>query len=253
YVGKTDSITISVWNHKKIHKKQGAGFLGCVRLLSNAISRLKDTGYQRLDLCKLNPTDTDAVRGQIVVSLQTRDRIGTGGSVVDCRGLLENEGFPIFRTVYEDSGPGRPLSCFMEEPAPYTDTTGAAGGGGCRFLESPSQEQRLQAQRLRTPELRAHVQTPQNRPHGHQSPELPEGYEQRTTVQGQVYFLHTQTGVSTWHDPRIPRDLNSVNCDELGPLPPGWEVRSTVSGRIYFVDHNNRTTQFTDPRLHHIM
>uniref|UniRef100_A0A8D2MLB2 HECT-type E3 ubiquitin transferase n=1 Tax=Zonotrichia albicollis TaxID=44394 RepID=A0A8D2MLB2_ZONAL len=166
YVGKTDSITISVWNHKKIHKKQGAGFLGCVRLLSNAISRLKDTGYQRLDLCKLNPTDTDAVRGQIVVSLQTRDRIGTGGSVVDCRGLLENEG---------------------------------------------------------------------------------------TTVQGQVYFLHTQTGVSTWHDPRIPRDLNSVNCDELGPLPPGWEVRSTVSGRIYFVDHNNRTTQFTDPRLHHIM
>ncbi|NXX61304.1 SMUF1 ligase, partial [Scopus umbretta] len=248
YVGKTDSITISVWNHKKIHKKQGAGFLGCVRLLSNAISRLKDTGYQRLDLCKLNPTDTDAVRGQIVVSLQTRDRIGTGGSVVDCRGLLENEG-----TVYEDSGPGRPLSCFMEEPAPYTDTTGAAGGGNCRFVESPSQDQRLQAQRLRTPEVRGHVQTPQNRPHGHQSPDLPEGYEQRTTVQGQVYFLHTQTGVSTWHDPRIPRDLNSVNCDELGPLPPGWEVRSTVSGRIYFVDHNNRTTQFTDPRLHHIM
>lgn len=44
YIGKSDSITISVWNHKKIHKKQGAGFLGCVRLLSNAINRLKDTG-----------------------------------------------------------------------------------------------------------------------------------------------------------------------------------------------------------------
>lgn len=101
YIGKTDSITISVWNHKKIHKKQGAGFLGCVRLLSNAISRLKDTGCertanytpklrflsravvvafgiviafvfvilstdQRLDLCKLNASDSDAVRGQIV-------------------------------------------------------------------------------------------------------------------------------------------------------------------------------------------
>lgn len=50
YVGKTDSITISVWNHKKIHKKQGAGFLGCVRLLSNAISRLKDTGCKKLTL-----------------------------------------------------------------------------------------------------------------------------------------------------------------------------------------------------------
>lgn len=44
YIGKTDSITISIWNHKKIHKRQGAGFLGCIRLLSNAISRLKDTG-----------------------------------------------------------------------------------------------------------------------------------------------------------------------------------------------------------------
>lgn len=29
----------------------------------------------------------------VLVSLQTRDRIGTGGSVVDCRGLLENEGY----------------------------------------------------------------------------------------------------------------------------------------------------------------
>lgn len=48
YIGKTDSITISIWNHKKIHKRQGAGFLGCIRLLSNAISRLKDTGCRSL-------------------------------------------------------------------------------------------------------------------------------------------------------------------------------------------------------------
>ncbi|XP_078273761.1 E3 ubiquitin-protein ligase SMURF1 isoform X1 [Rhinoraja longicauda] len=251
YIGKADSITISIWNHKKIHKKQGAGFLGCVRLLSNAISRLKDTGYQRLDLCKLNPTDGDTIRGQIVVSLQTRDRIGTGGPVVDCRGILDNdlpEG-PLF----EDSGPGRPLSCIMEDTVPFPDITGAAGGGNCQLIESPNQEQRLQAQRIRNFGVRVQMHTPQSRPHGHQSPVLPEGYEQRTTVQGQIYFLHTQTGVSTWHDPRIPRDLTNFNYDELGPLPSGWEVRSTVSGRIYFVDHNNRTTQFTDPRLHHIM
>ncbi|XP_036828156.1 E3 ubiquitin-protein ligase SMURF1 isoform X2 [Oncorhynchus mykiss] len=239
YIGKTDSITISVWNHKKIHKRQGAGFLGCIRLLANSISRLKDTGYQRLDLCKLNPSDSDAVRGQIVVSLQTRDGLGSGGPVVDCRGLLENDG-PVFE------------NCFSEEPLPYSDPTGAAGGGTCP-PDSPNQENRLQAQRIRGQDSQRHTHTPQNRPHGNQSPDLPEGYEQRTTVQGQVYFLHTQTGVSTWHDPRIPRDLASVSCEELGPLPAGWEVRSTVSGRIYFVDHNNRTTQFTDPRLHTII
>ncbi|KAI2666528.1 E3 ubiquitin-protein ligase SMURF2 [Labeo rohita] len=91
YIGKSDSITISVWNHKKIHKKQGAGFLGCVRLLSNSINRLKDTGYQRLDLNKLGPNDSDTVRGQIVVSLQSRDRIGTGGPVVDCSRLFDND------------------------------------------------------------------------------------------------------------------------------------------------------------------
>uniref|UniRef100_A0A8C9RDG7 E3 ubiquitin-protein ligase SMURF1 n=1 Tax=Scleropages formosus TaxID=113540 RepID=A0A8C9RDG7_SCLFO len=228
YIGKSDSITISVWNQKKIHKKHGAGFLGCVRLLSNAISRLKDTG----------------------LSLQTRDRTGNGGPVVDfgwSKSLFTR--CVRCRPVCEDSGPGRPLSCYMEEPLPYTDSTGAAGGGNCRVLESPGQEQRLQVQRLRNQEPRGHVQSPQNRAHGHQSPDLPEGYEQRTTVQGQIYFLHTPTGVSTWHDPRIPRDLNSMSCEDLGPLPPGWELRSTVSGRIYFVDHNNRTTQFTDPRF----
>ena len=41
-------MTISVWNHKKIHKKQGAGFLGCVRIMSNAITQLKDTGCKCL-------------------------------------------------------------------------------------------------------------------------------------------------------------------------------------------------------------
>lgn len=73
----------------------------------------------------------------------------------------------------------------------------------------------------------------------------------RTTQQGQVYFYHIPTGVSTWHDPRIPRDFDSQNLalESLGPLPPGWEQRKTTSGRVYYVDHNNRTTQFTDPRL----
>ncbi|XP_037944611.1 E3 ubiquitin-protein ligase Smurf1 isoform X2 [Teleopsis dalmanni] len=81
--------------------------------------------------------------------------------------------------------------------------------------------------------------------------DLPPGYEMRTTQQGQVYFYHIPSGVSTWHDPRIPRDFDTQNLtlDAIGPLPSGWEQRKTQSGRVYFVDHNNRTTQFTDPRL----
>uniref|UniRef100_A0A8C9U0T3 HECT-type E3 ubiquitin transferase n=1 Tax=Scleropages formosus TaxID=113540 RepID=A0A8C9U0T3_SCLFO len=232
YIGKSDSITISVWNHKKIHKKQGAGFLGCVRLLSNAINRLKDTGYQRLDLNKLGPNDNDTVRGQIVVSLQSRDRIGTGGPVVDCSRLFDND-----LPASEYSSPGRPLSCLVDENMPIVSTNGASSG---QTSDQRAQERRVRSQRHRNYMSRTHLHTP---------PDLPEGYEQRTTQQGQVYFLHTQTGVSTWHDPRVPRDLSNVNCEELGPLPPGWEIRNTATGRVYFVDHNNRTTQFTDPRL----
>ncbi|KAF7238203.1 E3 ubiquitin-protein ligase SMURF2 [Varanus komodoensis] len=333
YIGKSDSITISVWNHKKIHKKQGAGFLGCVRLLSNAINRLKDTGYQRLDLCKLGPNDNDTVRGQIVatelsctekaaldkvrhrvclpysnvaifkrvlsctksvtqatqpqiycsmlllgggevtevdfdfcfliVSLQSRDRIGTGGQVVDCSRLFDNDlpdGWEERRTASgriqylnhitrttqwerptrpasEYSSPGRPLSCFVDENTPLTVINGATCG---QTSDPRLVERRVRSQRHRNYMSRTHLHTP---------PDLPEGYEQRTTQQGQVYFLHTQTGVSTWHDPRVPRDLSNINCEELGPLPPGWEIRNTATGRVYFVDHNNRTTQFTDPRL----
>ncbi|XP_022704202.1 E3 ubiquitin-protein ligase SMURF2-like isoform X2 [Varroa jacobsoni] len=77
--------------------------------------------------------------------------------------------------------------------------------------------------------------------------DLQDGYEIRTTEQGQVYFINTGTGQVSWHDPRVPKEAPR-NVD-LGPLPSGWEMRVTSSGKRYFVDHNNRTTQFTDPRL----
>lgn len=47
YLGRGDAITISVWNQRKVLKKNGSGFLGCVRILASTIQRLKDTG------CKL--------------------------------------------------------------------------------------------------------------------------------------------------------------------------------------------------------
>ncbi|XP_053563953.1 E3 ubiquitin-protein ligase SMURF2 [Bombina bombina] len=233
YIGKSDSITISVWNHKKIHKKQGAGFLGCVRLLSNAINRLKDTGYQRLDLCKLGPNDNDTVRGQIVVSLQSRDRIGTGGQVVDCSRLFDND-LPD-GPASEYSSPGRPLSCFVDENTPIVSTNGASCG---QSSDPRLAERRVRSQRHRNYMSRTHLHTP---------PDLPEGYEQRTTQQGQVYFLHTQTGVSTWHDPRVPRTLNGMSCDSFGRLPSGRALNSSIFARIdFFLDHFDRQNQLKD-------
>lgn len=48
YLSRGDGITISVWNQKKIHKTQGSGFLGCVRITASTVQRLKDTGCKYL-------------------------------------------------------------------------------------------------------------------------------------------------------------------------------------------------------------
>lgn len=294
YIGKSDSITISVWNHKKIHKKQGAGFLGCVRIMANAIQRLKDTGYQRLDLSRSNLDDLEPVKGQIVVSLLSRDGHGYGcGSqnvVVDRLGNLScpddlPEGWEERRTAsgrvyyvnhftrstqwekptrsaYENevannnsssssnnsnnnSNSNNSSNNSSNRPSPHQSSNTSNSNSNHNNSENNSSSSAHPASRRRSTRHRNYL----SRNQLHQAAELPEGYEIRTTQQGQVYFYHIATGVSTWHDPRVPRDLAGINVDDLGPLPAGWEMRHTASGRVYFVDHNNRTTQFTDPRL----
>ncbi|KAM7297048.1 E3 ubiquitin-protein ligase SMURF2 [Ixodes scapularis] len=296
YLGRSDSITLSVWNHKKVQKKQGAGFLGCVRIMANVIQQLKDTGYQRLDLTRSSGDDGDLVRGQIVVSLLSRDGHGLGSQnvVVDLLGNLSlqddlPEGWEQRRAatgrVYYVNHWSR--STQWEKPVrPAYELLGVASPNGAPPCPPPQGGRGGQRQSMPPP---ACPVAPPNQDWGQAPPppgedgdppppcegpppnarrrstrhrnylarnqlhrataDLPEGYEVRTTQQGQVYFYHVATGVSTWHDPRVPRDLGALDPDALGPLPRGWEVRSTPTGRLYYVDHNNRTTQFTDPRL----
>lgn len=297
YVGKSDTITISVWNDKKVHKKTGAGFLGCVRLLSNSINRLKDTGYQRLDLVSDNNNPLP-VKGQIVISLLSRDGHGTGSlnAVVDPLGNLScpadlPEGWEERRTTagrvyYVDhylrttqwerptrpsvepgrpaaAGPGSRFSTDTSLPAPASASVAtdlpavpSAGqdrtdGGTEQNNEQGNQPDEASVQPTEESSARVEVnkQRFMSRTVLHQPQDLPSGYEMRTTQQGQIYFHHVPSGVSTWHDPRIPRDVVPPLEMELGNMPPGWEKRETSTGRAYFVNHHTRTTQFTDPRL----
>ncbi|XP_050080068.1 E3 ubiquitin-protein ligase Smurf1 [Anopheles maculipalpis] len=77
FLGKNDNIIISIYNHRKLHKRQA--FLGCVRIVAASIQLLRDTGYQRLELVKRSQDDPDPVKGQIIVSLMSRDS-ATGGT-----------------------------------------------------------------------------------------------------------------------------------------------------------------------------
>lgn len=43
--------------------------------------------------------------------------------------------------------------------------------------------------------------------------------EQRTTAQGQVYFIHRSTGVSTWHDPRFRQVVEGACPRSVEPVP----------------------------------
>uniref|UniRef100_A0A8C9G6M5 HECT-type E3 ubiquitin transferase n=1 Tax=Pavo cristatus TaxID=9049 RepID=A0A8C9G6M5_PAVCR len=199
YIGKSDSITISVWNHKKIHKKQGAGFLGCVRLLSNAINRLKDTGYQRLDLCKLGPNDNDTVRGQIVVSLQSRDRIGTGGQVVDCSRLFDNDlpdGTVCMSSISRSSVPGPPISF-------------------CSFSTSWNCSVTftlvwLRGQMLRYFSFYICFHRDLSNINCEELGPLPPGWEIRNTATGRVYFVDHNNRTTQFTDPRLSANLHLV-------------------------------------------
>lgn len=316
YIGQKDSVTISVWNHKKIHKKQGAGFLGCVRIMSNTIQQLKDTGFQQLELQKRNADDPEQLRGQIIISLISRDKGNSLATITDTPSITNDanelpEGWEERRTANgrihyvnhitrttQWERPTRPASespsnrfstAVIPDALPVEDdvgngssannsnnknnnsrssnnssiggsgssninhinhgttatTTGSGSNSGNNNNNSSSNNSSGMFSRRRSTRHRNYL----NRSQLHNAVELPGGYEQRTTQQGQVYFLHTRTGVSTWHDPRVPRDLTNVSEDDLGPLPQGWEIRYTGTGRMYFVNHINRTTQFTDPRL----
>ncbi|XP_018352611.1 PREDICTED: WW domain-containing oxidoreductase-like isoform X1 [Trachymyrmex septentrionalis] len=74
--------------------------------------------------------------------------------------------------------------------------------------------------------------------------ELPPGWEERTTLDGNVYYVNHYTKGTQWTHPRTGRK-KIVN----GDLPPGWERCISDDGKVLYIDHTNRTTTYTDPRL----
>jgi protein yorkie len=117
--------------------------------------------------------------------------------------------------------------------------------------------------------------------------QLPEGWEEGKTANGERYFINHKEKTTTWEDPRRkmlgqqmqqhlrqqtqPRlvvinqnnsnpnntsnAINNTNSSStgnltaVGPLPEGWDQSRTASGEIYFINHVECTTSWFDPRL----
>ncbi|CAG9786085.1 unnamed protein product [Diatraea saccharalis] len=225
YLTKGDGITISVWNQRKVHKRQGSGFLGCVRIQPSTVHKLKDTGYAlRRTQWERPVIDASSPVAATVASPPSSPSPPTASPA----------------TTLSPNSPASPISdtdvsvstsiSLRPEPQPQT----AVRSRQTNTVESPASPVSPTSPTTPTTSIAA--------------TDLPPGYEMRTTAQGQVYFYNRVTGASTWHDPRVPQHLRH-SAAAAGPLPPGWEMRHAPSGRPYYVDHNNRTTQFTDPRL----
>lgn len=74
--------------------------------------------------------------------------------------------------------------------------------------------------------------------------ELPPGWEERATLQGQVYYANHDQSTTQWTHPRTGRK-KTVGEN----LPFGWERQVLPDQKVVYVDLLNKKTTFTDPRL----
>ncbi|CAG2164221.1 unnamed protein product [Oppiella nova] len=74
--------------------------------------------------------------------------------------------------------------------------------------------------------------------------ELPNGWEQRLTLEGKVFYANHQQKSTQWTHP-----LTGKRKRVAGELPFGWERQILDDGTVIYVDHTTKKTTFTDPRL----
>ena len=74
--------------------------------------------------------------------------------------------------------------------------------------------------------------------------ELPPGWEERATIQGEVYYANHNTHSTQWVHPR-------TKCRKRvpGKLPFGWKREIMADGGVLYVNHETQKTTFSDPRL----
>ncbi|XP_041978568.1 E3 ubiquitin-protein ligase SMURF2-like [Aricia agestis] len=259
YLTKTDGITISVWNQRKAHKRLGSGFLGCVRIQPSTLNKLKDTGYQCLELNEDTSGETCAetcrVQGQVIVSLLSRDStrgepasapgegsplavVGPAGEVLAPReqSINSNSANELLPLHWEKrlTPTGRPYYVnhalrrtqwerpVAEPPSPVSPQTSTPPSS-----PTPSAPTSPSSPSQASPSPENDVS------HGTSISLRPEPQPQ-TAVRSR-----SQT------TPVSPNPAAVVATD----LPPGYEMRTTAQGQVYFYNSATGASTWHDPRV----
>ncbi|XP_046959575.1 E3 ubiquitin-protein ligase SMURF2 [Vanessa cardui] len=259
YLTKGDGITISVWNERKIHKRQGSGFLGCVRILPSTVHKLKDTGYQCLELCEDNSGETCGVRGQVIVSLLSRD--GARGEPASAAG----EGSPL--AVVGPAGdvraprdpPVNSSSSNLPLPPHWEERFTSSGrpyyvNHALRRTQwdRPAEQNPASPQPTSSP-----PSSPSPAPTSPVTPTTPVSPASPSSPISESDVSHAasislrpepqpQTAVRSRQPPTTASTVTPIAATDL---PPGYEMRTTAQGQVYFYNSVTGASTWHDPRV----
>ncbi|CAH0723310.1 unnamed protein product, partial [Brenthis ino] len=262
YLTKGDGITISVWNQRKVHKRQGSGFLGCVRILPSTVHKLKDTGYQCLELCEDNSGETCGVKGQVIVSLLSRD--GTRGEPASAAG----EGSPL--AVVGPAGEVRasrdpPVNTNVSNlPLPPHWEERCTSSGRPYYVNHALRKTQWERPTETSP-ASPPTTTPPSSPSPGTSPvtpssplsPLPPMTPSSPVSESDVSHAASislrpepqpQTAVRS-RQPPTPSSPAPVTPIAATDLPPGYEMRTTAQGQVYFYNKVTGASTWHDPRV----
>ncbi|KAJ8730015.1 hypothetical protein PYW07_017053 [Mythimna separata] len=272
YLTKGDGITISVWNQRKVHKRQNSGFLGCVRIQPSTVHKLKDTGYQCLELCEEGSGETFGVRGQVIVSLVSRD--AARGEPATAAG----EGSPLavvgpagdVRTPRDPRDP-TPVQNGTRNPLPQHWEERFTSSGRAYYVNHASR--RTQWERPAWPGSPGAASPPESptpaaspsAPASPASPSSPVSPSSDTDVNhANSISLRPEPQPQTAVRSRIPTAATPPAGSATGSpppattpttpiaatdLPPGYEMRTTAQGQVYFYNSGTGASTWHDPRV----
>ncbi|XP_028026988.1 E3 ubiquitin-protein ligase SMURF2 [Bombyx mandarina] len=265
YLSKGDGITISVWNQRKVHKRQGSGFLGCVRIQPSTVHKLKDTGYQCLELCEDGQSgETCGVKGQVIISLMSRD--SARGEPASAAG----EGSPL--AVVGPAGEVRPPREPVVSPNPSQLSLPPhweerfTSSGRPYFVNHSTRRTQWERPTSEGSESPSPPTSPALVPSPTTSPTLtsaPSSPGSDTDVNPATTISlrpepQPQTAVrrqpATCTPPTSPSSPTTPNTAAPAPisatdLPPGYEMRTTAQGQVYFYNSATGASTWHDPRV----